>query len=234
MSQTSDVKIISLGGSIIVPDRVDVPFLKNFYGKIAAYLLEEESRRVVIVCGGGAIAREYQGAYRELVPNSVTDSQDWIGIAATRLNAELLRQLFIVDCPLPVVSDPTEVSVFPGRVLIAAGWKPGFSTDYDTVVLAQKFSADFVVNLSNIAKVYSEDPKVNPHASPLDFISWQDFRAMVGDVWTPGINVPFDPVAADYASQISLKVIVAYGRDMENLDAILNGRDFEGTVIGPQ
>ncbi len=233
MSDTSDVQVISLGGSLIVPDKVDVDFLSNFHRTIDSYLSEDESRRVILVCGGGASARRYQEAYREVAAKAQIDSEDWIGIAATRLNSELLKQMFIKYCLHPVVTNPTEVSVFPGRVMIASGWKPGFSTDYDAVILAEKFSADSVINLSNIAKVFTDDPKTNPGAEPIDRISWSGFKEIVGDTWIPGSNVPFDPVAARHASEIKLKVIVALGSDMAILSNILAGRDFEGTIIGP-
>jgi uridylate kinase len=55
----------------------------------------------------------------------------------------------------------------------------------------------------------------------------------VGDQWVPGKNLPFDPVAARRGSEIGLKVISAGGRDIENLIAILEGREFKGSVIGP-
>ena len=48
---------------------------------------------------------------------------------ATRLNAQLLRAIFADLCNEPVVYDPTQCSDFSGQVLVAAGWKPGFSTD---------------------------------------------------------------------------------------------------------
>jgi uridylate kinase len=233
MSDSSDVQVLSLGGSMIVPDEVDVGFLQSFYRTIDSYLSEEESRRVIIVCGGGAPARRYQKAYRDVVPRPESDSEDWIGIAATRLNSELLRQIFSDYCLHPVVTNPTAVSIFPGRVLIASGWKPGFSTDYDAVILAEKFSADSLINLSNIAKAYTDDPKIDPNAKPIDQISWSGFREIVGETWIPGINVPFDPIAAKRASEIRLKVIIALGSDLSNLKSILAGKDFEGTIVGP-
>ena len=66
-----------------------------------------------------------------------------------------------------LVTDPTAVSVFAGRSWLPPGWKPGFSTDNDAVVLAQRFSAGTVINLSNIAMVYSADPRKNTDARPL-------------------------------------------------------------------
>jgi len=149
------------------------------------------------------------------------------------LNAELIRQLLHRYCVERVIVDPLEVSVFPGRVLVAAGWKPGFSTDYDAVLLAEKFQADSLLNLSNIARVYDADPNTHPEARALEQMSWAELRALVGDTWTPGQNVPFDPVATAYAARIGLTVVVAAGRDTANLLSILNGEVFVGTVIGP-
>jgi len=230
----SDTKVISLGGSIVAPDKVDSNFLLAFRAAILEYLERRPGHRLILVCGGGGPAREYQRAYRAVVPEADADTLDWIGIAATRLNAELLKQLFREICLEQVVTDPTAVSVFPGRILVAAGWKPGFSTDYDAVLLAERFQADTLLNLSNISKVYTADPKNDPKAKPLDSISWKDFQKLVGNTWSPGINVPFDPVATEQAARIKLRVVVAGGRDIDNLKKILNGERFKGTVVGPE
>jgi uridylate kinase len=229
----STTKVISLGGSIIVPDKVDSNFLLAFRAAILEYLERKGDSRLIIVCGGGAPAREYQRAYRAVIPEADADVLDWIGIAATRLNAELLRQLFRELCLEQVITDPTAVSVFPGRILVAAGWKPGFSTDNDAVLLAERFQAVTLLNLSNIVKVYTADPKTDPEAKPLDSISWKEFQKLVGDTWKPGINVPFDPVATEKAARLRLRVIVAGGRNIDNLKKILYDQKFEGTVIGP-
>jgi uridylate kinase len=228
-----DIKVISLGGSIIAPDKVDASFLKRFHRAMVGYLEADLGRRLILVCGGGPLAREYQRAYREAVDAPQPDAQDWIGVAATRLNAELLRHLFLPYCPEPVVTDPTAVTLFAGRILVASGWKPGFSSDYDAVLLAQRFQADTVINLSNIPQVYSADPKVDAAARPLERISWAEQRRLVGDKWVPGKNAPFDPVASELAARLRLRVIVAAGREIDNLLAILAGKQYIGTVIGP-
>ncbi len=224
--------VISLGGSIVAPDKPDIPFLRDFLALSAGWLEEEPARRLILVVGGGGPAREWQRAYREVSLRADPEAQDWVGIMATRLNAQLVKALFGELCPREVVIDPTAVDVFPGRVLVAAGWKPGFSTDYDSVLLAERFGADTIVNLSNIAKVYTADPKRDPSARPIDAIGWTEFRTLVGDEWVPGKNAPFDPVASRRAQELGLRVICAAGRDLPNLKAILEGRPFEGTVIG--
>ncbi len=224
--------VISLGGSIVAPDKPDVPFLRDFLALATAWLDEDPARRLILVVGGGGPAREWQRAYREAARRAEPDAQDWVGIMATRLNAQLVKALFGELCPRDVVIDPTAVGVFPGRVLVAAGWKPGFSTDYDSVLLAELFGAGTIVNLSNIAKVYTADPKLDPSARPIDSIGWAEFRALVGDDWVPGKNAPFDPVASRRAQELGLRVVCAAGRDLPNLRAILEGGPFTGTVIG--
>ena len=230
-----NTKILSVGGSIIAPDKPDSGFLTSFIAMIKDWLNADPARRLILVAGGGAPARVYQNAYKEVAAelreNIEGDAADKIGIMATRLNAELVKALCGELCKNDVVYNPTENIEFSGRILVAAGWKPGFSTDNDAVLLAEKFSADTVLNLSNIEKVYTDDPKKNPSAKPIDSISWQDFRKMVGDNWTPGKNTPFDPIASKKAEELNLKVICASGKNIENIKNILDGKDFVGTKI---
>jgi uridylate kinase len=225
------VTVISLGGSIVAPNGVDVNFLKNFTSLIRSFIEADSNRRFIFVVGGGGPARQWQNAYREISGGIKDDEADWIGIMATRLNAQLIKAVMGEMCSQNVVINPAEVDPFTGHVLVAAGWKPGFSTDYDAVLLAERFGADMVINLSNIEKVYTADPKVDPNARPIDKITWADFRSMVGDEWVPGKNVPFDPVASHHAEKIGLKVICAAGKNLENLKKILLGEDFTGTTI---
>jgi uridylate kinase len=210
---------------------VDEVFLKNFVSLIREFLAADAERRFIFVVGGGAPARVYQNAYRN-ISASVEDSEaDWIGVMATRLNAQLVRALMSEWCAQDVVTDPSAATAMTGRVLVAAGWKPGFSSDNDAVLLAERFSAGSVINLSNIEQVYTDDPQKNPDAKPIDTISWPDFRALVGDEWKPGKNVPFDPVASRRAAELGLKVICAAGRNLENLGKILRDEPFLGTTI---
>lgn len=235
--------VISLGGSIVVPDQPDVELIVAYHRLFREYTATA-GRRVIVVVGGGAPARTYQQAYRgvgdRLGPDGlVADStrlaaQDWIGITATRLNAELVRHSLGDLCRDPVVYDPTAEFAFTGAVLVGAGWKPGFSTDFDAVLLAERFGADTVVNLSNISQVHTADPKIDPEARPLEAVSWSEFHGIVGTEWKPGSNLPFDPVATKRAAELGLRVIAANGRDIDNTRAILEGKDFFGTTIGPE
>ena len=231
MHPMSSLKVISLGGSILAPDGVDIPFLKEFASLIRGYLEADRGRRLICVSGGGGPARAWQSAYRELTDCPDDEAQDWIGVAATRLNAALLKGIFGDLCRDDVVLDPTGEITFTGRVLTAAGWKPGFSSDYDAVLLAERFGGDGVINLSNIAKVCSADPRLDPQAEAYDRMTWAQLQELVGSSWTPGKNVPFDPVATEKAAQLRMRIIIAAGRNIPNLKNLLEGAPFEGTLV---
>ncbi|MBI3069782.1 MAG: UMP kinase, partial [Candidatus Levybacteria bacterium] len=155
----------------------------------------------------------------------------WLGIHATKLNAHLVRTIFR-DIAHPYIIKHYEIiRKVSEPVVVAAGWKPGWSTDYDAVLLCEDYNVKTIVNLSNIDRAYDKDPKKFSDAKPIDKISWEDFRKIVGDEWIPGINAPFDPVAAQKAQEFGVKVIILSGNDFENLEKYFRNEEFVGTVI---
>lgn len=222
--------IVSLGGSLIVPKTgIDTAFLRKFKAFIAKRVSKGE--RFVLICGGGSTARRYQEAAKA-VGHLSREDVDWIGIHSTRLNAHLLRTVFQKLAHPTVVKNPMAPPAFREPVLIAAGWKPGWSTDYCATLLASSLGATVVLNLSDIDHVYSADPRKDPKAQLLESIGWKAFRRLVGSRWDPGANVPFDPVAAKAGERFGLKVKVIEGRSLDEIGKALDGKKFKGTVIG--
>lgn len=231
---TSKTFIFSLGGSLIVPNGgIDYSFLKEFNSFIRKKI-KSAAMRFFLVCGGGATARYYRDAAAEVCGKAITNEDlDWLGIHSTRLNAHLLRTIFrdIAYERLIKHYDLIDKKVVDYPVVVAAGWQPGWSTDFDAVLLAEDYGIRTVVNLSNTDAVYDRDPRKFPDAKPIKRISWDEVIKIVGKNWQPGQNTPFDPIAAQKAKEISLKVINCNGRDLDNLENILEGRQFIGTVI---
>jgi uridylate kinase len=219
--------VISLGGSTIVPEEIDIDFLKEFRKLILKYV--KKGMTFVLISGGGRSARHYQHAASKIARLNAEDL-DWIGVHSTRLNAQLLRTIFRDIAYQRVIKDPTKPIETKKKIIIAAGWKPGFSTDYDAVLLAKNLGVDTVVNMSNVPYVYDKNPKKFKNAKPLKELSWVDYIKMVGMEWRPGRNVPFDPIASTEAHKSEIKVIVM-GNDLKNFENFLLGRKFEGTVI---
>ena len=228
MSEHKNI-VISLGGSLIVPDHIDTEFLKSFVDFIKTKV--EEGFRFVIVVGGGKTARRYQQALEEIVDPS-HDDKDWIGIGATRINAELVRIAFGSSLVAKhIVVDPTIALDHTHKITVAAGWKPGWSTDYVSVVLAKQFGARKVINLSNIDYAYDMDPKKFPEAKKIESITWTNYRKIIPEDWNPGLSLPFDPIASKRAEEEGIEVAIMNGTNLENLDQYLQGEKFVGTLI---
>lgn len=204
--------VISLGGSLVVPDEIDVSFLKDFKKLIVSET--KKGKNFKIITGGGKICRRYQDAAKQIASPSA-DDLDMLGIRALNLNKELIRILF-KDCD---------------RVEIFGAEKPGNSTDTGAVLLAKNNNSEKVINLSNIDYVYDSDPKINPNAKKIEKISWAEYRKLIPKDWNPGLNTPFDPIASKMAEKEGIEVVIMNGKPIDNLAKYLNGEKFLGTVI---
>jgi uridylate kinase len=222
--------VISLGGSLIIPNEIDVEYLKQFYKFIQSQL--KKGWRFFIVTGGGAPARCYPAAAREVLDGKLTkEDMDWLGIHATRINAHLLRTMFRQEAQPAIITDPEKDRLTDAKIIVVSGWKPGWSTDFVASKIAQRIGAPYIINLSNVKKVYDDDPKKNPKAKPIDQMSWADYRKIIGDEWTPGLNTPYDPIAAKLAQKEGQTVLIMDGKNLENLKNAFAKGKFIGTVL---
>ncbi|MEK7540734.1 MAG: UMP kinase [Patescibacteria group bacterium] len=218
--------IISLGGSLVAPEDIDVVFLKKFKNCLQKYL---GKRRFFVYVGGGKIARLYQKAFLEF--GAKNTDRDWIGINVSRLNAQILKQVFLEHSYSEIIVNPTKKIKTNKPVIVGAGWKPGWSTDYCSVIMAKNSGLKTIINLTNIDYVYDKDPRKFPDAKQIKEINWKDFRKIVGDKWSPGLSMPFDPRASKVAEKLKLKVVIINGKNLERLEDFLNNKPFIGTII---
>ena len=223
-----DKIVISLGGSIIVPDQIDTDFLKDFKNLIS--LQTKQDKKFVIITGGGKVCRRYNEALEKVV-NPSKDDLDWLGIAATRLNSELVRISFGDLAFDKITMDPNMVPKTDKPIILGGGWKPGNSSDLAAVQSALSIGARKIINMSNIDYVYDKDPKKYTDAVKIEKISWKEFRQLLPKEWGPGSNSPFDPVAAEKAESMGIEVVVLNGKNISNLEKCLNGEKFAGTII---
>ncbi len=223
------ITVISVGGSLIAPDKIDVKFLHNFRRLIIKHL--KHGHRFILICGGGGAARTYQNAARKIGKPASADL-DWLGIHGTRINAHLLRTIFGAYAHKKIIK-PDEQADFKEAILVGGGWKPGWSTDYCAVKLAERYGAARLLNLSNISFVFDRDPRVYKSAKPQPELTWTQFRKMIPKKWSPGLSSPFDPVASREAQKNRLEVAIINGEDFKSIDNYLKNRAFHGTVIKP-
>jgi uridylate kinase len=228
MKQSKHI-VISLGGSLIVPDKVDTEFLKAFKSLIVSYV--EQGFSFVIITGGGRTARVYQEALEQIGVSNSGDL-DWVGIGALRLNAILVSKVFGEIANSEVVNTgPDGLAGIEKSVIICGAEKPGSSTDFGAINFALKIGAKKVINLSNIDYAYDSDPKTNPNAKKLENVSWKEYRSYIPNEWKPGLSTPFDPVASKAADENGIEVAIMNGKNLGNLKDYLDGKVFVGTII---
>jgi uridylate kinase len=229
---TNETIVMSVGGSLIVPDQIDTTFLTNLKNIIVSEAAN--GRRFIIIAGGGRTARRYQDA-ADSVTTLTRDDLDWLGIHATHLNGHLLLTIFRELAYHVMIKNPDDILDVPGTpaVVVAAGYRPGSSTDLRAVQIAERVQAHKVINLSNTDYIYTDNPHTNPEAVAITDMTWEELRGTIPQEWDPGMSVPFDPVAAREAEQLKLEIAQINGDKLEELRKYLNNEPFIGTRIHP-
>lgn len=222
--------VIALGGSIAFQEKIDIDFLKNFYAFIKSRILNYNNKFIIII-GGGAITRKYQQAASKISKVSDED-KDWLGIHATRLNAHFIRTIFREQANPVLFEERFKIKNFNNYpLIIGAGWKPGWSTDFVACQIANDFNISKVIILGHPDYVYNKDPRKYKNAKPIKKITWKDYLKLIPKKWSPGLHAPVDPVAARLSKAKNLESIVAYGRDLHNLQRILDDQEYQGTFL---
>ena len=214
--------VFSVGGSIINQNKINLEFLREF--KDFCFDIINNKEKIAIITGGGSVAREYQKAAREfnIDNNNILDK---LGIKATKINAELLLSILGDLAYNTVLEKPNDDIDENKQILIFSGWKPGWSTDYVSVCVSERFNAKRIFNLTNISKVYNKE-KQN-----VDKLTWDEYLEIIENDWKPGMNTPFDPVASKKARDLGISVFVLKGTDLYNLKQAIKGQKFNGTII---
>ena len=221
--------VLSLGGSLIIPNEVSVKYLNDFKKVI---LKNTKKYKFVVVCGGGSIARKYISALREVKVNETL--QSFAGISATRMNARFMNYFFNqnpemgIPHTMKILKKYTEKYdvVFCG----ALEYKPNQTSDSTSAEIAKILKTDFI-NLTDVAGLYTKNPKEFKDAKFIPKISWKDFNGIVRKIkFKPGQHFVLDQSAAIRIMKYKIKTYIL-GKDMKQLDNLLNGKKFKGTVI---
>jgi len=228
--------ILSVGGSIFsLSEEVLFDFEKAKALKELLTKFTVNGDRFVLSMGGGFICRKYQNLMKE---QGIADKElDNVGVATINTNAVILRAVFGEMASEKVLRYEDFLSEeplnFDKQVIIAAASHPGHSSDWNAVKLALRTQSTSLINVSNTTGVYDSDPKTNPQAKFLPDISWDKYFEIVGNPtdFVPGAHFPFDIMAARMAKENNISCYMVDGRDLTNLENILNNQEFTGTLI---
>src|SRR4030042_7198526 len=223
------VIVLSLGGSLIIPDKINLKYLKDFKKVI---LKNKDKYKFIIICGGGNIARTYISALREAGMNEVF--QSYAGISATRMNARFLAYFFNQDqkrgIPHHMLKLKRKVRKFDIVFSGALAYNPNQTSDSTASQIAEAFKCDFI-NLTNVKGLYDKNPKKFKDAKFMPKISWKDFDKMANATkFQPGQHFVLDQTASKIIKKSRITTYII-GEDMNQLDKLLNGKEFIGTTI---
>jgi uridylate kinase len=222
------VIVLSLGGSQIIPNDVNLPYLKQF----KKILLKNTKRfKFIVVCGGGSIARKYISALKK----SGVDAklQSLAGISATRMNARFMNYLFKVDPThgIPHTTNTLKKYTKKHDVIFcgALEYKPNQTSDSTAAEIAKIFKSDFI-NITNIKGLYTANPKKVKNAKFIPSITWKEFDKMANkSKFTPGQHFVLDQTASKVI--LKNKITTYILGNLKELDNLLNNRKFKGTII---
>lgn len=220
--------VISLGGSLLFDEAVSAYAIQRIASSINS--LQASGYKFAVVVGGGAIAREYISAAKELYANNF--EMDELGILATRLNAKLVIKA--LDNAFPeVLTDITKAKtiVASGKIPVFGGLLPGVTTDFDAAILAEYLGASFI-NLSNVDGIYSSDPKKNSRAKLYRELSYTELLGILMKQQSkPGQNIVLDIPAALVLQRSNITAYFLNGNNMSNFEAAVRGLAFNGTIV---
>jgi len=235
LGRTMTTHIIALGGSLLRPEEAEKRV--QWFGQLRqmAVLLEGNDRKLGFVIGGGLPAREAI----ELAKTNVTDSYrlDTVGIAATRLNATIIQQTLIdIGCNVsPIIPKTTDeaAELFDSHnIVVMGGTSPGHTTDAVAVALARDSGASYCVIATNVSHVYDSDPRKNPDAKAIEEMTHSELLQITGEgPLQPGESAAVDPIAVKWAISSGIRIAVLDGRDIENLENAIEGKEFSGTLV---
>jgi len=221
--------VVSLGGSVIVPDDKDDVFLKRFSEMIGQLCGKFQ---VYLVCGGGKVARYYISVGRALgLPE---DQLDEMGIMSTRINATLVIRALGDLAVSKVPTDVMEAHRFEsrGKVVVMGGTVPGHTTDAVSAMLAKEIGATRIINGTSVDAAYTSDPRKDPSAVRISKMSHQQLYELVNiGLHGAGPSNVFDRLGAQIARDNHIDICIVDGRDLAEMKAAIEGGPIKGTVV---
>ena len=228
--------IVALGGSLLRPE---VDERHAWLTELVTIVRDRVAAgdRIGLVVGGGAPAREGIELARPIIDD--VDHLDRIGIAATRLNATIIREALAeegirVTGTIPRSVNEAVESLLQRDVVVMGGTVPGHTTDAVAIRLAIRGGARKCIIATNVAKVHAEDPQGNPDAESFDRLTLAELQAIVGPAEhsSAGGSQVVDPVGVGEAIRYRMPLDILDGRNPQSIRLSLEDEDFGGTVVG--
>jgi uridylate kinase len=220
--------VLRIGGSVVAS-----PINAELIGKYADAVrkLKRENHELIVVVGGGSLAREFIAAAKSLGLDM--QAQDEVAISVSRLFAQLfLKALGRVACnKVAFTLDEAEECLNKGRIVVMGGLKPGITTDAVAALVAERMNSTLLIKGTDQNGIYDKDPRKYPNAVKLNRLTFDDLQHVFSESQhKAGMHQIVDPEAVKVLKRNCIKLIVVDGFDPQNILDAINGADI-GTVV---
>ena len=228
--------VIKIGGSLLFSKNLalNIESIKEF-----CEILKNNRNfdSIIIVCGGGALARRYIDVIRKFGSNE--SSCDTFGIDISRLNAKLIIEV-LGPRAYPVVPKTIEelsIALLHQKIVVMGGLQPGQSTTSVALEVAEFSNAEQIVILTDVKGIYDKDPNKFKDAKFLHHITPDQLQHLIlsnsnENQAAAGEYRIFDAVSLQIIKRSKIKIIVMIGTPLSEFKKFCNKESkIDATII---
>jgi len=228
--------VIKFGGSLLFSEGGTIN-----YEKITEFcdLIKNDKNydSIIIVCGGGTIARQYIKAIREFTENEILC--DLIGIDISRINSRLIvaNMKEFAYPQVPESFKELSTAIITSKIVVMGGLQPGQSTTSVAIQVAEFLKTARLVILTDVDGIYDKDPKVFDDAKLLRELNYDSLQKIIlemsGDKQAAaGEYRIFDVVSLQILKRSNVVVSVISGSNLDQFKKLWNNEKANvGTTI---
>ncbi|MBY8987496.1 MAG: UMP kinase [Candidatus Lokiarchaeota archaeon] len=192
---------------------------------------------IVVVCGGGMVARQYIRAIRDFTKNEVLC--DLIGIDISRINSRLIiaEMKGLAYPQVPKSFEDLSVAISSHKIVVMGGLQPGQSTTSVTTTVAEYLKAEKLIILTDVDGIYDKDPNLYKDAKLIQKISYDSLQKLilessVDTQASAGEYRIFDAVSLQILKRSRINVLVMSGKNLTQFNKLWNNeKEIIGTII---
>ena len=228
--------VIKIGGSLLFKDgkNIDSKKIIDFCN-----IIKNKSNydSIVVVCGGGILAREYINAVRTFSGNEALC--DTFGIELSRINSKLIIACLNENAfpQVPKTIEELSIAMLHEKILVMGGLQPGQSTTSVAAEVAEYINAENLVILTDVKGIYDKDPKKFEDAKLLKKLSYKEVQGIILETSgnkqaAAGEYRIFDAVSLQILKRSKIEVFIMSGIDLSQFEKFWNGdKNISGTRI---
>jgi uridylate kinase len=220
--------VLRIGGSVVASP-INADLIADYVKLLKK--LKTKGHDLVVVVGGGAVAREFIDVAKKLGLDQ--KAQDEIAISISRAVAQLFSEKLgkVSSGAIPFTVEEAAKRLDEGKIAVLGGLRPGMTTDTVAALIAERVKTSLLVKATDQDGVYNKDPKRFADAVKLDHLSFNDLSQVFAEgKHKAGIHQIIDPEAIKILKKGHIKVVIVNGFKPENVMLAIDDEPV-GTII---